>query len=221
MSAPSLVDRDSLGMSKISILVVSSSPITRAGIATLLGEAGYEGVAQAPSLAALDNWPVEDRPAALVCDPASDDEIDMLLDYLEADPMVLPIVLGGATAGERLARTLARRPWAYLRQDSSAAALSAALSTVQSGLTVLDPDLDLALHVRREDAGDPDDDLTPREREVLNLIGLGLANKTIAVRLGISEHTAKFHVASVLAKLGAATRAEAVRIGAARGLLAL
>ncbi|MCC6386326.1 MAG: response regulator transcription factor [Dehalococcoidia bacterium] len=64
-------------------------------------------------------------------------------------------------------------------------------------------------------------DLTAREREVLTLMAAGLPNKTIALRLGISEHTAKFHVGTVLAKLGAASRTEAVMTAARRGLLPL
>ena len=63
--------------------------------------------------------------------------------------------------------------------------------------------------------------LTPREKEVLQMLGLGKSNKEIAARLKISEHTAKFHVASVLGKLGAATRAEAVSIAMRRGLILL
>lgn len=63
--------------------------------------------------------------------------------------------------------------------------------------------------------------LTPREREVLDLAATGEPNKAIARRLGISDHTVKFHVGSVLSKLDAASRTEAVRIGARRGLIAL
>jgi NarL family two-component system response regulator YdfI len=63
--------------------------------------------------------------------------------------------------------------------------------------------------------------LTPREREVLRLLASGLGNKEIAVKLKISEHTAKFHVASILGKLGAASRAEAVSIGMRNGLILL
>jgi len=73
-------------------------------------------------------------------------------------------------------------------------------------------------------AGEPDtpaEPLTPREREVLDLLGLGLSNRRIAERLRISEHTAKFHVASVLGKLEVATRAEAVSRGVRRGLITL
>ncbi len=73
----------------------------------------------------------------------------------------------------------------------------------------------------REDARDYWESLTPREQEVLDLLADGLTNKEIAARLDISEHTAKFHVASVLAKLGAANRADAVRRGIRRGLVSV
>jgi DNA-binding NarL/FixJ family response regulator len=63
--------------------------------------------------------------------------------------------------------------------------------------------------------------LTARETVVLRLMALGLGNKEIASRLDISEHTAKFHVSSILAKLGAASRTEAVTIGMTRGLVAI
>jgi DNA-binding NarL/FixJ family response regulator len=63
--------------------------------------------------------------------------------------------------------------------------------------------------------------LTAREIVVLRLMALGLGNKEIASRLDISEHTAKFHVSSILAKLGAASRTEAVTIAMTRGLVAI
>lgn len=63
--------------------------------------------------------------------------------------------------------------------------------------------------------------LTPREREVLRLLASGLGNKEIGVKLQISEHTAKFHVASIFGKLGASTRAEAVSLGMRHGLILL
>jgi DNA-binding CsgD family transcriptional regulator len=65
------------------------------------------------------------------------------------------------------------------------------------------------------------DTLTVREREVLQLMAEGLPNKLIAARLSISQHTVKFHVASILAKLGAASRTEAVALGARLGYLVL
>lgn len=66
-----------------------------------------------------------------------------------------------------------------------------------------------------------DDPLTPREREVLHLLAAGLGNKEIAGRLAISDHTAKFHVSQILAKLNAVSRAEAVSIAMRRGLVPL
>jgi DNA-binding NarL/FixJ family response regulator len=76
---------------------------------------------------------------------------------------------------------------------------------------------------RREHEGDaaPTEPLTARERQVLELLAEGLANKAIAARLGISDQTAKFHVSSICGKLGASNRTEAVRVGLRRGLLTI
>jgi DNA-binding NarL/FixJ family response regulator len=63
------------------------------------------------------------------------------------------------------------------------------------------------------------EELTPRELDVLRLLAEGLANKTIAVRLGISDQTVKFHVASIVGKLGAANRTAAVRLAIRKGLV--
>jgi DNA-binding NarL/FixJ family response regulator len=63
--------------------------------------------------------------------------------------------------------------------------------------------------------------LTRREREVIQMLASGLGNKEIAARLNISDHTVKFHVASILGKLGAASRTEAVSLGIRRGLVLL
>jgi len=70
----------------------------------------------------------------------------------------------------------------------------------------------------REDAVEP---LTPREREVLELVAEGMSNRAIAERLAISEHTVKFHVGALLGKLSAATRAELVAIALRSGLIML
>jgi DNA-binding NarL/FixJ family response regulator len=70
-------------------------------------------------------------------------------------------------------------------------------------------------------AAEPATPLTSREREVLRMLADGAANKTIAWKLGISEHTVKFHVAQILAKLNAGTRTEAVTLGIRQGLILL
>jgi DNA-binding NarL/FixJ family response regulator len=67
----------------------------------------------------------------------------------------------------------------------------------------------------------PDEPLTPREHDVLELVAEGLSNKAIAARLGISDQTVKFHVASISAKLRVSNRTEAVRRALRRGLITL
>ena len=67
----------------------------------------------------------------------------------------------------------------------------------------------------------PGEPLTARELDVLNLLALGLPNKTIADRLGISDQTVKFHVAAIIGKLGAANRTAAVRLAVRRGFIEL
>jgi DNA-binding NarL/FixJ family response regulator len=63
------------------------------------------------------------------------------------------------------------------------------------------------------------EEITSRETDVLRMLAGGLVNKDIAARLGISEHTVKFHISSILDKLGASTRTEAVTLGIRRGLI--
>ncbi len=121
-------------------------------------------------------------------------------------------------------------PWgdnlrAWLPLNASGAEIAAALIAVANDLTVL-----TGPQVRRWLPGiEPNRDsretfvesLTPREVQVLRMLADGLGNKELADRLGISEHTIKFHVAQILAKLGAASRTEAVTIGIKRGLVPL
>ena len=73
----------------------------------------------------------------------------------------------------------------------------------------------------RQDEDDFEEPLTPREIEVVELLAEGLSNKAIAARLGISDQTVKFHVASICGKLGAANRTDAVRRAVRRGLVSL
>ncbi len=115
-----------------------------------------------------------------------------------------------------------------LRRNAPAEAIVAALTAVEGGLITLDPQLGDTLIAATEERiaslaslTSTEEPLTPRELEVLQLMALGLPNKTIAARLHVSEHTAKFHVSSILMKLGAASRTEAVTLGARRGLLIL
>lgn len=102
---------------------------------------------------------------------------------------------------------------AQLAADTSARRLRAAVAAVLAGLSVREAPW-------FADAPDHEP-LTPRELEVFELLGKGLSNRDIGEVLGISAHTAKYHVAHILAKVGAATRAEAVREGLRGGLIGL
>ena len=129
--------------------------------------------------------------------------------------------LADAIAGMRSNRTSIR---GVLPEWSSRSEICAALEAAAQGLLVLHPDFAENSLVRprspaarglRETAGA----LSPREREVLNLLAAGSGNKQIAAQLDISAHTVKFHVTSIFNKLNASSRAEAVAIGARRGLI--
>jgi two-component system, NarL family, response regulator YdfI len=111
---------------------------------------------------------------------------------------------------------------AILAPDASASAILAAVEAAASGLAVIDPD-ELEGLASKVPAGEVEEieDLTRRELEVLRMMAEGTANKNIAWKLGISEHTVKFHVASILSKLGAGSRTEAVTMGIRRGMILL
>lgn len=102
---------------------------------------------------------------------------------------------------------------AQLAADTSPGRLRAAVAAVLEGLSVRE--LPWARHAPEHEP------LTPRELEVFELLGKGLSNRDIGGVLGISAHTAKYHVAQILAKVGASTRAEAVSEGLRNGLIGL
>jgi DNA-binding NarL/FixJ family response regulator len=110
-----------------------------------------------------------------------------------------------------------------LRIHATAAQLHAALVAIRCGLQVVDPAF------MRANATEPvppkpafyTEELTTREQQVLTLMAEGLANKEISTRLGISTHTVKFHISSILGKLNAASRTEAVSIGVKSGRLVI
>jgi DNA-binding NarL/FixJ family response regulator len=115
--------------------------------------------------------------------------------------------------------TRSARAWGILPPESSAEELSAAVHALSQGLVVGTSALLF------ESESDPPEGsrgpLTERETEVLDLLSKGLANKQIAMQLGISEHTVKFHVSSIYQKLGVTNRTEAVRAGLRGGWVTL
>jgi DNA-binding NarL/FixJ family response regulator len=125
-----------------------------------------------------------------------------------------PVVALIGGAGPAALRAGAR---GALPRESGPGEIAAAVQAVAAGLLVVHPDLTAAVEPRHA----PGTPLTPRERQVLSMLADGLGNKTIAARLGISDHTVKAHVGAVFEKLGVSTRAEAAALGLRRGLIAL
>jgi DNA-binding NarL/FixJ family response regulator len=123
--------------------------------------------------------------------------------------------------GDAASQTGAARPTGRLAADADDTRLLAAVQALAAGLHVTDDERRFA--PAAASAGDSvlSEPLTPRELEVLELMAKGLGNRDIAQALGISSHTAKFHVAQILEKAGAATRTEAVRQALRLGLIGL
>jgi DNA-binding NarL/FixJ family response regulator len=137
-----------------------------------------------------------------------------------AAPAADVVVVGDASSARDLPQILdstgARGVVRVVPPDADAAALGAAIVAAAAGFGVHPAEW--------PDAAPPPEltePLTGREREVLELVALGYSNRSIADRLRISDHTVKFHLSSILGKLGAANRTEAVREGFRRGLITI
>ena len=117
------------------------------------------------------------------------------------------VVVDGRTAGSAGPRGL-----------NAVGGLVVVVGAVAAGLAVTSPD-GIAGADPDASSEEVEEPLTPRERDVLELVALGLSNHAIAARLGISDHTVKFHLASIFGKLDVTTRTGAVRRGLTRGLI--
>ena len=203
------------------VLVVADDHLARAGLAALLAD--QPGCTVVGQMAASEYASLEPGvfSADLVLwdlgwDPAA------VLEVLETTESATPAVV------LVLDESYANEAWAagargLLQREVDVATLMGALIAVSQGLAVLDPELSPAFSVPQASERPPLTQavLTPRELEVLGLIGDGLPNKTIAGRLDISEHTVKFHVNAILGKLGAQSRTEAVTRATRMGQITL
>jgi DNA-binding NarL/FixJ family response regulator len=142
----------------------------------------------------------------------------------------VPIILLVENSARRISQALPPGVRAILPRNVTPAEIAGAIEGVSAGLYVFHPsDVDSISMLRPREAPVAEvapelaeplvEPLTPREIEVLQLLSEGLGNKEIASRLNISEHTAKFHVASIMGKLGAMSRTEAVTLGIRHGLV--
>jgi NarL family two-component system response regulator YdfI len=187
----------------IRVIVIAESAAARAGLSSLLDEA-----ADIEVLASLASW--REYHGA---DP------DVILAEWEGDapPETFESALVLLTEDAQDAIRAGAR--AVLTRRASPSQVVAALHAAAAGLAVMEPgSLDSLLPAPRS-VRQPAEPLTPREIEVLRLLADGESNKIVAYRLGISEHTVKFHVTSIMSKLNAGSRTEAVTMGIRQGLI--
>jgi DNA-binding NarL/FixJ family response regulator len=211
----------------IRAFLIASSPGARSAWKTRLKPHRVAIVGNATSLEAAGPQLSDTRARVLLVDIDAQ-EVDSVLNALEETdlPSDLPtVILGREPTRDELARALRMRARALLARESPAEQVAAAVVAAAHRFVAISPNEIAALTdvVSTTPAvlSEPSEALTPREREVLQMLAAGLANKEIAARLNISEHTAKFHVAAILSKLGAGTRTEAVTIGIQTGLVLL
>jgi DNA-binding NarL/FixJ family response regulator len=211
------------------VLVAAARASARARLESVVAASRALRLVSGPPDAPLARQVQALRPDVVLVD-LDGGRLDTVLAGLPEPATAALVVLADAPrrmrAGLAVERGLVR---AVLPRDATSGEILAAIDAVVAGLVVLHPDAladGLGPRARREalparGAADPAQPLTAREVEVLGMLAEGLGNKTIASRLGISTHTAKFHVASILAKLGAGGRTEAVTIGMRRGLVVI
>ena len=206
------------GQAAIRILVVSYDPLARRAMADLIGRipdgevAGMVDPGAAPAFSRDRS-----RPDVVLWETAA--ESADLHRLTELRRHGLPVVVL-TTTSEQARRVRAFGALAVLPRGVDSQALSAAMAAVLEGLMVSDP----SLEPPPSEAPFPEEgseSLTPRELQVLTLVAEGHSNKAIAARLGIRESTVKDHVNSLLDKLGAQSRTEAVTLALRRGLIAI
>jgi DNA-binding NarL/FixJ family response regulator len=204
----------------VRVLIAADSAAGQARLESLLSNRGLVRLLRGvPGISALLQNIAELQPDCIVLDIAS------LPARLPTLRYIATLALYDGTDVTSLLRAGIR---GVLLRSSSAFEILPAIEALNAGLTVLAAEHSSSIVASRRDSFVADgaavdgvltENLTAREFEVLDLMGRGLGNREIASRLGISEHTAKFHIGSILAKLGASTRTEAVTTAIRRGWL--
>lgn len=205
------------------VFVIAMTPLGQAGLRSLLDTADLQviGTSSNPDAAGSE---ADGAEVLVVADDLLLPEIGRALTNPREIALVVLTNNGERYLGEL--QKLGLRGWGLVPIEASAAQLQATVMAAAQGLASV-PAL-LAEHLSRRPAmltnsalAETDEPLTAREREVLELVSQGLSNKLIARQLQISEHTVKFHISSIAAKLGATSRTDSVRLGLRRGLITL
>ena len=201
-------------MAELRLLIVSANPLARGGMESMVGSmpeirvVGSGSVQQAASLAG------QLHPEAVLVDVGDGqlEDLDVIARLATAQPGLPIVAVGGGSQAMTVALSFGASALLPAAVDLEALRL-ALLAAAQGLVTIARPDLVAILPADDAvEAASPvtAESLTVREHEVLQLMAGGLTNRQIGRRLGISEHTVKFHAGSVLGKLNARSRAEAV-----------
>ena len=220
---------DKNGGGAIRVLVASASAVRRTGLETIIKTTPpLKLVSSAHGISALSAQAREFQPDIILADleRADPNFIALVSSIWQAHAAPIFVLLIDAPNSGWTSRALRAGVKAILPRDALSEEIFSAIQAVHAGFVILDPEVtqELARHVHLESADHVPaafDELTTREIEVLRMMAEGLGNKQIASRLGISDHTIKFHISSILDKLGASSRTEAVTLGIRMGLILL
>ena len=209
----------------ICVAVVAPAMAVRVGLRALLNDDERVDVI-ADSATLLDLTPLPPETDVLVLEALEAERSDLEEALLSANTPAILFLVQDEPVPVQLMDGLPARSWGVLSLDATAEELLAAIGALHEGLFAGAPELLKPLLFQLPDserlAAEPMlESLTERENEVLQLLAQGLANKQIALALGISEHTVKFHISAIYGKLGATNRTEAVRLGVQSGLVIL
>jgi two-component system, NarL family, response regulator YdfI len=213
----------------IRVMVVAASPVVRAGLTAMLTtNPKLAIVGSVSNLDSLSKEVVQLQPDVVLLDLSGNPQTlvweKLLLIQEEQYPSAIIVIVDVDRIDvEAWLRSGIR---AILPDTSTESEIVAAVEAVAFGLVVLHPEVIELISLKQSNLHqkglqNPVQALTPREIEVLEMLGSGLANKAIATALNISDHTVKFHVSSIFQKLGVSTRTEAVAVGVRLGLILL
>jgi DNA-binding NarL/FixJ family response regulator len=208
------------GGGAIRIAVAATSAVRRAGLESIIrSHAEFHLAGSFGAVASLVSFARSTELDVIVID--TDSIRDLLLEPTSDAAIVLLTEVTEARSISRLLRSGVR---AILSRESDPDDVLSAIYASYDGLVLLSTPTAESLAALYGDQpleveAELSEEITSRETDVLRMLAQGLVNKDIAARLGISEHTVKFHISSILDKLGASTRTEAVTLGIRRGLI--